>query len=292
MQTDTFENTCKNAFENFEVAVNPHVWENVQQHLQTPPTLPFGSSVISGIKSIIIAGVAIIAATTAVIVYKTDTKNEQVSLTQVTQPTSNPIQATAVTQTKPNLQISAGESHVPAQNHNKAKAPLTINEITYSSEKTSSDNSNDQPSPHAEANSLVTQNKVASHQEAEINIVSKDEKHENISATDDTATETKPAETKANLSFDWGVISNTFTPNADGKNDVFKISLPQATQFNVSVYNINGKLLHEWQGEHGFWDGKDAWGYDLPKGMYMYIIVATDFNGSTHKTKGSISILK
>jgi gliding motility-associated-like protein len=67
-------------------------------------------------------------------------------------------------------------------------------------------------------------------------------------------------------------ISNTFTPNGDGINDVWKIDnlgdYPEAT---VEVFNRYGARLFYSRGYYKPWDGRFS-GADLPVGAYYYII--------------------
>jgi gliding motility-associated-like protein len=86
-----------------------------------------------------------------------------------------------------------------------------------------------------------------------------------------------------------GIISNLFTPNADGFNDAWYIQDIQLYPGNqVFVYNLNGNLIfsavdyaNDWQGTYK--------GADLPDGTYFYII---RFDEGSQVVKGSVDILR
>ena len=76
-------------------------------------------------------------------------------------------------------------------------------------------------------------------------------------------------------------IPNGFSPNADGKNDVWQIdNLFQFPDNVVEVYNRWGELLFMSKGYAVPFDGKYN-GKDLPVGTYYYII---DLHNTTYPT--------
>ena len=86
-------------------------------------------------------------------------------------------------------------------------------------------------------------------------------------------------------------IPNSFTPNNDDNNDVFKIPPGCLGDFNVSLYNRWGELIHEWKGSKGFWDGKIN-GKNAPEGVYVYILEGNFLNGNLARKKGSITLYR
>lgn len=80
-------------------------------------------------------------------------------------------------------------------------------------------------------------------------------------------------------------IPNTFTPNDDGVNDFFRISVQGNPVFYISIYNRWGQKLFE-SGDSKFqWSGKFQ-GQDCPDGVYTYQI-----GGAIQKT-GVIHIIR
>ncbi|HQU99885.1 MAG TPA: gliding motility-associated C-terminal domain-containing protein [Bacteroidia bacterium] len=279
----------KDAFENFEAEVNPQIWVQVQQQIPTTAVTPQASVTFSGVKTLLIAGVTAIAAITAAVVYKSEPK-----LNTLVESKDNPVDNKVEKTVAPVQSIEKVLPELIKENETQkvqpapAPASTTVLKLPETTNESSANNDNQASEP---LNTVTNQTKIKE-SEPVVEVINQDDKHENnLSSIQNTEAE-KTKETEEIKDFNWGRISNTFTPNADGKNDVFKIHLPDANYFKATILNINGKILHEWEGENGFWDGKDAGGYDLPKGMYVYYIIATDTNGNTHKTKGSISILK
>ena len=66
-------------------------------------------------------------------------------------------------------------------------------------------------------------------------------------------------------------IPNVFSPNGDGKNDVYKMDVSGINTFHCEIYNRWGQKLYEWDGINGYWDGKTKNGI-ASDGTYYYII--------------------
>src|SRR5437762_3107394 len=66
-------------------------------------------------------------------------------------------------------------------------------------------------------------------------------------------------------------VPNAFTPNDDGKNDVFNVYGTGLSDMDVSIFDIRGKLVYQWRGLNGFWDGTSG-GQAVVQGIYVYII--------------------
>lgn len=84
-------------------------------------------------------------------------------------------------------------------------------------------------------------------------------------------------------------IPNAFTPNGDGKNDVFRLRyLPQqVVTFNLKIYNRYGQMISELRNRSDYWDGGN---YEL--GVYYYLFVYKDINGKEYMQKGDISLVR
>lgn len=81
-------------------------------------------------------------------------------------------------------------------------------------------------------------------------------------------------------------IPNSFTPNDDGKNDVFQIRFSEICgDFNIKIYNRWGQNVFESEKIDFIWDGKFN-NSPLPEGVYAFII-----NGTINLT-GYITILR
>ncbi|RFZ85028.1 hypothetical protein DYU05_05335 [Mucilaginibacter terrenus] len=85
------------------------------------------------------------------------------------------------------------------------------------------------------------------------------------------------------------VPPNTFTPNGDGINDVWRIpALVSYPKCLVSIFNRNGKQITTSTGYNKPWDGTSN-GKPLPTGVYYYVI---DTRDGQPVISGSVTILK
>ena len=91
--------------------------------------------------------------------------------------------------------------------------------------------------------------------------------------------------TSANFTF----LPNCFTPNRDGRNDVYVIDSVQ--MFHMSIYNRWGQLITELNANKNEWDGKFS-GKDCADGVYFYLFEGKDCKGSDVERHGSITIMR
>lgn len=87
-------------------------------------------------------------------------------------------------------------------------------------------------------------------------------------------------------------IPNTFSPNKDNLNDIFRIKYPFAVQrFNMSIYNRYGqKVFSSADIAHG-WDGNYR-GLPQSVGAYLWIISFTDIDGENKTLQGTVLLLR
>jgi len=87
-------------------------------------------------------------------------------------------------------------------------------------------------------------------------------------------------------------IPNAFTPNDDGKNDAFTISVPSGFRDVIlQVYNRNGNLVYEGKGDHISWDGRYH-GIKQPSSVFIYGISYIDPSGVRQLKKGTLTLLR
>ncbi len=85
------------------------------------------------------------------------------------------------------------------------------------------------------------------------------------------------------------IVPNTFTPNGDGINDLWKIeNLNFYPNHRLEVFNRNGQKLFESTNYNGDWNGSYK-GKPLPSGTYYYII---DLYGARATKKGYVTIIR
>lgn len=81
---------------------------------------------------------------------------------------------------------------------------------------------------------------------------------------------------------------NIFSPNGDGKNDIFDLKIPYAEFYDLKIFNRWGKLVYESQ------NNTDTWNADqLNEGVYYWILNYAVCSGQTARIeKGSVTIVK
>lgn len=86
-------------------------------------------------------------------------------------------------------------------------------------------------------------------------------------------------------------IPNTFTPNGDGKNDIFYVYGNTVAKLKLRVYNQWGQFIYESLTIQNGWDGTYK-GELQPNGVYVYY-ADIEFNDGTKVTrKGTITLLR
>lgn len=83
------------------------------------------------------------------------------------------------------------------------------------------------------------------------------------------------------------IVPNVFTPNGDGKNDVFKITTTGIKDLNCDIFNRWGTKVANVSGVNGIWDGGN-----VNDGTFFFILTATGFDGKEYKQQGYINIFK
>lgn len=80
-------------------------------------------------------------------------------------------------------------------------------------------------------------------------------------------------------------VPNAFSPNNDGVNEIFKISINPNHIKQFEVYNRWGQLIA--QNQTGTWDGKDA-----PQGVYVIILYYINDNGQEQRYSGNVTLMR
>lgn len=87
-------------------------------------------------------------------------------------------------------------------------------------------------------------------------------------------------------------IPNTFTPNGDGHNDVFKVRGPQFAIFYFAVYNRWGEMIFETTDPSQGWDGLYK-GIKADSGAFGYYVKAKCSEGSEEIfKKGNVTLIR
>ena len=68
-------------------------------------------------------------------------------------------------------------------------------------------------------------------------------------------------------------VPNAFTPNRDGKNDVFRVRVSdESVRFSILIYNRAGSLVYKSDDAEQGWDGTNLNGKECPVGVYIWIL--------------------
>ncbi|MDF2437890.1 MAG: hypothetical protein K0Q95_2266 [Bacteroidota bacterium] len=87
------------------------------------------------------------------------------------------------------------------------------------------------------------------------------------------------------------IIPNIFTPNGDGKNDVFMIQSTGVSEVTGIIFNRWGKKIYNWSGAANTgWDGKIN-GNTAADGTYYYVLKIKGVDGKEKEEKGYLQLL-
>jgi gliding motility-associated-like protein len=86
-------------------------------------------------------------------------------------------------------------------------------------------------------------------------------------------------------------IPNAFTPNGDGKNDLFLLMGTTINKGRIRIFNQWGEMLFATEDVRKGWDGTFK-GKPQPVGIYVYEVHVTMNNGTEIKKKGFINLIR
>ncbi|MBI3520470.1 MAG: gliding motility-associated C-terminal domain-containing protein [Bacteroidetes bacterium] len=88
-------------------------------------------------------------------------------------------------------------------------------------------------------------------------------------------------------------VPNVFTPNGDGKNDVFTFQAVNMGEITFTVFDRWGLKMFETTGSGNIiWDGKNKGGHTVTDGTYFYILKATGLDGVQYNKQGTINVFQ
>lgn len=85
-------------------------------------------------------------------------------------------------------------------------------------------------------------------------------------------------------------IPNAFTPNGDGRNDLFTVYGNSIQGIEMIIFNQWGEKIFETNNPQG-WNGEHR-GKKQPSGVYVYVINVTMNSGQLLKRKGSVNLVR
>ncbi len=97
---------------------------------------------------------------------------------------------------------------------------------------------------------------------------------------------------EACINFDPQVYApSAFSPNDDGRNDRFLITVPNLRNAELKVYNRWGELLYRTLNLDQGWDGTYN-GQTAQEGVYVYLITGTGVDGIEFSRSGTITLIR
>ena len=86
-------------------------------------------------------------------------------------------------------------------------------------------------------------------------------------------------------------LPNTFSPNADGMNDVYLVRGGPFTELEFTIYDGWGSEIFKTTDQNIGWDGTED-GKQSPVGVYVYSVRATNLNGDKFDYSGKINLIR
>lgn len=86
-------------------------------------------------------------------------------------------------------------------------------------------------------------------------------------------------------------VPNAFTPNGDGRNDVFKVFGDPIDEMELIIYDRWGEKVFESNQKDNGWDGSFR-GKALSPDVYAYYVKVRCFNGQEYITKGNVTLIR
>ncbi len=88
------------------------------------------------------------------------------------------------------------------------------------------------------------------------------------------------------------IFPNVFTPNGDGKNDIFYFKAENMESLECTIFNRWGQLMYSWSTPKGYWDGRTTAGKEAPAGTYFFTMKAKGLDGKEYDQKGSFILIR
>lgn len=87
-------------------------------------------------------------------------------------------------------------------------------------------------------------------------------------------------------------IPNAFSPNNDGRNDLFRVSGIGITEFNIRIFNRWGKMIWESSDIHNGWDGRHEEDENVQQEVFVYKVDVRDIFNKPHSYTGRITVVR
>jgi len=324
MKKNNIEDLFKDSFENFEADVNPSVWKNVQTGLKGAGLGLLGKMLINKLGSSAIVAIVSSAAAVLATVFvmngtgnKTETKSKTTGEPKVIAEAEKP----SVDEIK-NFLATDNNKGV-TDNKAKTEAPVVKNEAKDKNTNDAVKAKNDKKAIEA----LISDNNIATISSScvggavpliislsnigngKINKWTFDDGTKpmigaepvkyfdepgiytitltSTNADGVTAIDSIKVEALANSSI---TLPSEFSPNNDGKNDVFVFNRINVSSYTITIVDKNATVVYDYSGTDGKWDGNMPNGKKAKDGIYYYLVSAVGKDGKTYEKKGKINL--
>jgi gliding motility-associated-like protein len=88
------------------------------------------------------------------------------------------------------------------------------------------------------------------------------------------------------------IVPNVFTPNGDGQNDVFHVTMSSMKAYHIEIFNRWGEKVFESDSPQIDWSGRSGSGVSESDGIYYYLLTATDFNNKEYNLHGYLQLIR
>lgn len=93
-------------------------------------------------------------------------------------------------------------------------------------------------------------------------------------------------------SFEIKQLTNTFTINNDGNNDLFFLEMKGIEDFVFTVLNSKNEIVFKSTDPNFKWDGLDLKGEQVPAGKYVYFFTGKDSQGNPISKSSNLTVIK
>lgn len=322
MKEQNTEQLFKDALGNLEADVNPGVWTNIEHGLKTPVNVT-GNTVASksagilgklGLKSLLMITTASVTVIGTIVYFVTD-KSEAKKTATTTLSTSEQLVAPSVINNKietvpsdlplkesKNLPVKKQFAVESNSGNDVAAANAVTDSHTGMTEKEPRPHSSKQTSSIATDASHPDDNFVTKDKQSagKTDNVNKDKKEDdgqvdpnagNVKAPGDPVFDAIEKYLVADA-FGKKELRNSFSPNGDGKNDIFSLETTDIKSLEVIIFDLSGKQIYSWNSLNGGWDGTFSNGKEAPEGNYFYSVNAQTLDGKICIAKSSLRLFR
>lgn len=86
-------------------------------------------------------------------------------------------------------------------------------------------------------------------------------------------------------------VPNAFSPNGDGRNEIFKVVTYGINEFEAFIYDRWGSLVYKWTEMEGGWDGTYK-GELVQEDVFVWEVKAKGIDGKHYNPRGQVSVLR